>query len=252
MAVIDLQHVDLKYPLRIHQGITLKEFFIKHLLRKPTAPLIREVHALRDVSLRIEEGERVGIIGCNGAGKTTLLRTMAGIYPIAGGVRNVEGSICSLLDITVGFEIDANGWDNIRYRGYLQGETPQTLKPKFQEIADFTELGQFMNIPVRCYSVGMAFRLAFAIATSSMPEILFVDEVFDASDLAFRRKAEDRMQLFMNRAKIVVMVGHNLTFFEEFAQRVIWLDRGQVRMDGEPGEVIEAFREEAESQRLAA
>ncbi|OAI39745.1 hypothetical protein AYO40_05485 [Planctomycetaceae bacterium SCGC AG-212-D15] len=252
MALIELQNVDLKYPLRVHHGITLKEFFIKHFLRKNTREMIREVHALRNVSLRIQEGERVGIIGFNGAGKTTLLRTMAGIYPIARGRRVVKGSICSLLDITVGFEIDADGWDNIRYRGYLQGETPRTLQPKFAEIAEFTELGHFMDIPVRCYSVGMAFRLAFAIATSSLPEILFVDEVFDTTDLAFRRKAEDRMKLFMNRAKIVVMVGHNLAFFEQFAERVIWLDKGEVRMDGKPREVIGAFRQEAEARRSAA
>jgi ABC-type polysaccharide/polyol phosphate transport system ATPase subunit len=256
MALIELRDVHLKYPLRRNQGITLKEVFIKHVLRRaePSNPSgqLREVHALRGISLRIDHGERVGIIGRNGAGKTTLLRTMAGVYPLTAGVCNIEGSICSLLDIGVGFEPDASGWDNIRYRGYFQEETPETLAPKIQEIADFTELGPFMDLPIRCYSAGMAMRLSFAIATSSLPEILFIDEVFATGDLTFQRKAEARMKLFMEQAKIVVMVGHNLGFLEGFSQRVLWLDKGQIRMDGPAKEVIAAYRAEAEPRPAAA
>jgi lipopolysaccharide transport system ATP-binding protein len=251
MALIELNNVHLKYPLRTIKGGTLKDFFLTHILRRrghdmvPSAQTPREVHALRGVTLRVENGERVGIIGSNGAGKTTLLRTMAGIYPISSGERTVTGSICSLLDIAVGFETDANGWDNIRYRGYLQEETPHTLATKYQEIAAFTELGTFMDLPIRYYSAGMTMRLAFAIATSSMPEILFVDEVFAAGDLAFRRKAEERMKDFMKQAKIVAMVGHDLPFLERFCQRVIWLDKGQVYMDGDPKEVVGRYKQEA-------
>ena len=111
------------------------------------------------------------------------------VFPISAGVRDVQGSICSLLDIGVGFEPDASGWDNIRYRGYFQEETPSSLEPKIKEIADFTELGSFMDLPIRCYSAGMSMRLSFAIATSSLPETLFIDEAFAAGDLAFQRKA---------------------------------------------------------------
>jgi ABC-type polysaccharide/polyol phosphate transport system ATPase subunit len=251
MARIELTNVNLSYPLRVNHGVTLKEFLLKKFFRRETH-IRREVHALRDISLRIGIGERVGIIGHNGAGKTTLLRTMAGIYPISTGTCEVQGKICSLLEIGAGMEAEANGWENIHYRGYLQGETPQSLQEKMTEIADFTELGSFMDLPIRCYSAGMTMRLAFAIATSSKPEILFVDEVFATGDLAFQIKAEKRMKLLMEEAKIVVMVGHNLQFLEEFCDRAIWLEHGQIREDGPASEVIQAYRENTSPTARAA
>lgn len=243
MARIDLKNVHLRYPLRVSHGLTLKEFVLKKFFHKETHRTRNEVHALRDVSFHIDLGERVGIIGHNGAGKTTLLRTMAGIYPISSGSCHVQGKICSLLDIGAGIEPEANGWENIRYRGYLQGETPATLKTKIAEIAEFSELGDFIDLPVRCYSTGMILRLAFAIATSSLPEILFVDEVFATGDLAFQNKAEARMKKFMKEAKIVVMVGHNLGFLGEFCHRAIWMEQGQIRQDGPAKEVIRAYQD---------
>ena len=241
MARIELTNVNLCYPLRINHGLTLKEFVLKKFFGREIH-IRREVHALRDLSLQIGVGERVGIIGHNGAGKTTLLRTMAGIYPISSGRCEVQGKICSLLEIGAGMEPEANGWENIHYRGYLQGETPRSLKEKMTEIAEFTELGTFMDLPIRCYSTGMTMRLAFAIATSSKPEILFVDEVFATGDLAFQNKAEKRMKLLMEEAKIVVMVGHNLQFLEEFCDRAIWLEKGQIRADGPAHQIIRAYR----------
>jgi ABC-type polysaccharide/polyol phosphate transport system ATPase subunit len=251
MARIELTNVNLSYPLRVHHGLTLKEYLLKKFFGRET-PIRREVHALRDLSLQIGVGERVGIIGHNGAGKTTLLRTMAGIYPISSGTCEVHGKICSLLDIGAGMEPEANGWENIRYRGYLQGETPNSLKEKMAEIAEFTELGSFMDLPIRCYSTGMTMRLAFAIATSSKPEILFVDEVFATGDLAFQNKAEKRMKLLMKEAKIVVMVGHNLQFLEEFCDRAIWLEQGQIRADGPAHQVIRAYRDNTSTTAQAA
>lgn len=251
MARIELTDIGLIYPLRVNDSLTLKEFFLRKL-RRERQQLIKEVRALNGVSLTIGNGERVGIIGRNGAGKTTLLRTIAGIFPIAAGVRCVEGSLSSLLDINVGFETDATGWENIRYRSFLQGDTPQILNSKIEDIARFTELGSFLDLPIRCYSAGMSTRLAFAIATSSQPEILLVDEVFGAGDLAFQRKAEERMAAFINRAQIVVMVGHNLGFLQEFCQRMIWLDRGAIKMDGPPREVIAAYRGEVGAKVIAA
>src|SRR5262249_42140244 len=126
----------------------------------------------RDVSLRVGEGERLGIIGPNGAGKSTLLKVLAGIYPPTQGRRVVEGQISSLFDLTLGFEADSNGWDNIHYRSYLQGETPRGVRAKLAAIAEFSELGHFLDMPVRYYSAGMMVRLAFAIATAIEPQIL--------------------------------------------------------------------------------
>src|SRR5262249_39437454 len=151
-----------------------------------------------------------GIIGHNGAGKSTLLKLLAGIYPPSSGTRVVRGRISSLFDITLGFELDASGWENINYRGYLQGESPQSIKAKVGEIAAFAELGEFLDMPVRYYSAGMMIRLAFSIATAIDPEILIVDEVLAVGDLAFQQKATERIRSMMAQAKLMVIVSHDL------------------------------------------
>src|SRR5262245_26328943 len=140
MAQIEFENVDLEYPLR-DVRVTLKEYLVRGLFRRSQMPQRKFIRALEGLTLRIDEGERVGIIGYNGAGKSTLLRTIGGIYPIARGRRVVAGSICALFDIALGFEMEASGWQNIYYRSYLQGETPATVKAKLHDIADFSELG---------------------------------------------------------------------------------------------------------------
>jgi len=253
MSFIRLNQVDLEYPVRENQTRSLKELVLEGVFRRrSTSNKIRIVRALQKVTFSIGDGERVGIIGFNGAGKSTLLRTIAGIYPIARGSIDVDGSICSLFDISIGFEHDATGWENIKLRSYLQGETPQSLQSKIQEIADFSELGTFLDLPLRCYSTGMTMRLAFAVATSSHPDILLVDEVFSTGDLAFQKKAEGRMLDLMSRAKIAVMVGHDLKFLEEFCTRLIWMDKGQVHMDGATHHVIKAYYSQVSHEKQAA
>src|SRR5262245_1922698 len=144
MAAITLEHVDLEYPLR-GARITLKEYIVRGLFRRGRTPPKPIIHALKDVSFTIGEGERVGIIGHNGACKSTLLRTIGGIYPTARGRCNVQGSICSLFDISLGFEKEASGWRNIHYRSYLQGDSPADVARKLRDIADFCELGEFLD-----------------------------------------------------------------------------------------------------------
>src|SRR5262249_47572013 len=156
---------------------TFKEFVVR-LFKKsanPVPPI--EVAALKNLNLEVREGDRLGVIGHNGAGKSTLLKVLAGIYPPSEGTLTVEGQSSSLFDIALGFEQEASGWENIYYRGYLQGETPQTIRSKMEPIAEFSELGDFLKMPVRYYSAGMKVRLAFSIATAIEPEILLVDEV---------------------------------------------------------------------------
>jgi lipopolysaccharide transport system ATP-binding protein len=252
MAHIRFDGVDLEYPIRENQSITLKEFILRGLFLRKLTQRPRSIHALRNVSFEIGEGERVGIIGLNGAGKSTLLRTIGGIYPIRNGRRAVQGNICSLFDIAYGFDQDATGWQNIYHRSYLQGDTPRKVKSKLKEIEEFTELGDFLNLPIRCYSAGMVMRLGFAIATASCPEILLIDEVFATGDILFQKKAESRMRDFVDKANIVVMVGHDLEMLQEFCTSVIWLQRGEVRAIGPTRTIIHAYEAEADHMRQAA
>ena len=240
MARIELENVSLTFKVRQGGRITLKEFLVRQMFRRSTSPIIK-VRALRNICLRFAEGERIGIIGHNGAGKSTLLKLLAGVYPPSKGQLTVEGRISSLFDLALGFEGDASGWENIFYRGYLQGETPKSVRAKMQGIADFSELGDFLKMPVRYYSAGMLVRLAFSIATAIEPEILLVDEVLGAGDLAFQVKARQRMLDMMSKARLIVMVSHDMESLPKLCERGIWLDHGQVRQAGPILEVIAAY-----------
>lgn len=240
MAKISLDDVSLTFDVRQNSKITLKEFVVQRMFRRVGRERM-QVRALQNVSFKIDEGQRVGIIGHNGAGKSTLLRLLAGIYPPSSGERLVEGHISSLFDIALGFEGEASGWENIGFRSYLQGETPKTIKDKIQPIAEFSELGDFLKMPVRYYSAGMAVRLAFSIATAIEPEILLVDEVLSVGDMAFQDKARRRMYEMMSKAKIIVMVSHDLSSIKKLCDQVIWMEHGTVREIGPASAVIASY-----------
>jgi ABC-type polysaccharide/polyol phosphate transport system ATPase subunit len=240
MAGIKLDHISLTFKVRQQGRITFKEFLVRQMFRRSVNPIIK-VRALQNICLELKEGERVGIIGPNGAGKSTLLKLLAGVYPPSKGQLTVEGRISSLFDLALGFELDASGWENIFYRGYLQGETPKSVRAKMQGIADFSELGDFLNVPVRYYSAGMLVRLAFSISTAIEPEILLVDEVLGAGDMAFQVKARQRMQDMMSKARLIVMVSHDMESLTKLCERGIWLDHGRVRQAGPIQDVIAAY-----------
>lgn len=242
MSRITLDNVSLTFHLRQRGRVPLKEFVVRQMFRKSRNP-ITEVKALRGLNLEAREGDRVGVIGHNGAGKSTLLKLLAGIYPPTAGERIVNGQISSLFELTLGFEMEANGWENIGFRSYLQGATPKTVREKMQAIAEFSELGEFLDMPVRYYSSGMLLRLAFSISTSIEPEILLVDEVLAAGDMAFQDKARARMYSMMDKAKIMVMVSHDMRSVANICNRAIWLDHGAIRMEGKPEEVIHHYAE---------
>jgi lipopolysaccharide transport system ATP-binding protein len=244
MPLIELDHASMIFRVREQYQITLKEFVLKGMFRRSVNPVM-EVRALQDVSLRFEEGDRVGVIGGNGAGKSTLLRLLAGIYTPTLGGREVRGRISSLFELSLGFEMEASGRQNILYRGYLQGETPQSMRTKMGEIADFCELGRYLDIPVRFYSAGMLVRLAFSIATTIKPEILLVDEVLGAGDMAFQAKARERMRDMMSQAKIMVVVSHDLNSLEGMCDTGVWLHQGRVHMAGPMKVVCDAYRRQA-------
>ncbi|GIW78395.1 MAG: polysaccharide/polyol phosphate ABC transporter ATP-binding protein [Gemmatales bacterium] len=241
MAKIELERACLTFRVRKHDRITFKEFLVRQMYRKSINPVMK-VRALQDITLQIKDGERIGVLGHNGAGKSTLLKLLAGIYPVSRGRRYVEGRISSLFDIALGFESDATGYDNIYFRGYLQGETPASIRNKLPAIAEFSELGDFLNMPVRYYSAGMMVRLAFSIATAIEPEILLIDEVFAAGDMAFQQKARQRMREMINQAQLLVFVSHDMESLASLCQKGLWLDHGRVRRFGPIDEVIQAYQ----------
>ena len=249
MAFIALENVSLAFRVRRYNRIPLTEYLVRRVFRSLSDP-VAEVRSVDDVTLRIADGERVGIVGRNGAGKSTLLRVLAGIYPPTTGQRTFEGTIRSVFDLALGFEPQATGRENILYRGYLQGETPRSMRPRIESIIAFSELGDHIDAPVRFYSTGMRLRLGFAIATSTEPEILLLDECLGAGDLAFRRKAQQRMRQTVDKARVLAVVSHDLETVRELCNRVIWMDYGRIRQDGPPKDVIAAYR--ASSAGLAS
>jgi ABC-type polysaccharide/polyol phosphate transport system ATPase subunit len=242
MAKINIHNVSLTFTVHRQKRLSLKEYLVRGLFRRSASGTLA-VHALSNVTLTARDGERIGIIGHNGAGKSTLLKLIAGIYPPTRGTSKITGRICSLFDLSLGFEPEASGWDNITYRAYLQGESPASLKGKIADIAAFTELGEFLNIPVRHYSAGMLMRLAFAIATAIEPEVLLVDEVLAVGDMSFQQKAMARMTEMMSTARLMVLVAHDLMTIRNLSTRVLWMQHGGVVMDGPPDEVVDAYVE---------
>ncbi len=251
MARIELERVNLTFRVRQEHGIRLKDFIVKRMFMPSRNPIMK-VRALQDINLHIAQGDRVGFIGHNGAGKSTMLRLLAGIYQPTSGRRLVEGRISSLFDIALGFEGEASGWENIAFRSYLQGETPTSVRAKKAAIAEFSELGDFLNMPVRYYSAGMMVRLAFSIATAIEPEILLVDEVLSVGDLAFQNKARERMREMMAKAHLMVLVSHDLEALPQICNRAVWLDHGRIQRTGTCAEVVAAYRSSVQGTAAAA
>ncbi|GGG63327.1 ABC transporter ATP-binding protein [Paenibacillus radicis (ex Gao et al. 2016)] len=239
---INLDKVDLYYPSHIYNATTLKQEIFSLLKLQKKKEKLDNVHALRNFSLKVNEGEKLGIIGHNGAGKSTLLKTIAGIYPIKSGSLKVKGEIRSLFDLALGFDLESTGRENIMYRGLLLGETPSSIKKHEEEIIDFAGLGEFIDYPIRSYSSGMLVRLAFAISTSISGEILLLDEIIGAGDASFAAKAKERMSGLMSEAKILVLVSHDLSTIKEVCNRVIMIKQGQIVKDGKPEDVIKYYQ----------
>ncbi len=199
------------------------------------------VAALHNVSLTLREGDRLGIVGSNGSGKTTLLRVMAGIFSPTAGAVDVEGRIATMFTIGLGMQGDASGLRNIYLSGIVSGATRKQIKKVLPEIIEFTELGEYLHLPLRTYSQGMAMRLKFACATAFQPDILLLDEWIGAGDADFQKKAQARMSSLLADSGIVVLASHNITLMRNIAEKVLWLEKGQVQMFGPTEDVLEAF-----------
>ena len=199
------------------------------------------VEALRDVSFSLRSGERLGLIGGNGAGKTTLLRTIAGIYEPAVGRVHVSGSIAALLDPNLGMNADLTGRENIALRGLYSGLTRAEIRRLEEDVEAFAELGEFMELPVRFYSSGMVVRLGFALATAIRSQVLLMDEWFMVGDAAFMEKARLRLDDLVRGAEILVLSSHMAGVVLDWSTRVIWMDQGRIRDDGEPKAVMDRY-----------
>lgn len=201
------------------------------------------VEALRNVSLSLRTGDRLALVGPNGAGKTTLLRVIAGIYEPAHGTVITRGRISPMFDINLGIDPELSGYENIRTRGLLLGMSSRAIESHIPEIVEFTELGDYLDMPVRTYSSGMMLRLAFAVATCFEPEILLMDEWILAGDAHFMIKAQLRIQRFVDRASVLVLSSHNLDLCSRWCTKALWLEQGQVRALGPAEEVLGDYRQ---------
>jgi len=199
------------------------------------------VEALRDVSFTLRAGDRLGLVGGNGAGKTTLLRTIAGIYEPVMGRLEIVGSLHALLDANLGMNTDLTGRENILLRGLYSNLSRPEIARLEEDVREFAELGDFMDLPVRIYSSGMVVRLGFALATAIRPRILVMDEWLMAGDASFMDKARARLEDMVSGAEILVLASHTAAIVKEWCDRVLWLDQGRVRDDGAPDQVLERY-----------
>ncbi len=243
-ASITLENVHLDLPIFDVSAQSLKNRVMRMGRRNRIAEDntgVVVVHAIDDLSLHLQSGDRLGLIGHNGAGKSTLLRVMAGIYSPTGGNITVQGRTVPLLDISLGMDEQSTGRQNIRLRGLLLGMSDAEIRRKTEEIADFTELGDYLDLPMRTYSSGMRVRLAFAISTAVEADILLLDEVLGVGDASFQEKANKRLQDLHARAEIVVLAIHSSEAIRKTCNKVLWMERGKVKMFGTVDEVVSAY-----------
>lgn len=244
MASIVLKNVTIDFPIYDSHRSLRKALLggtIGGLIHHDALDKITKIRALDDITLTISHGERIGLIGPNGAGKSTLLRVMAGVYePTAGSVQ-VEGRISPMFTTTVGMDPDDTGYENIYNIGYFFGMQRAELREKTKDIEQFSELGEFLNLPVRTYSSGMQARLAFGIATTIEPEILLLDEGLGAGDAQFTEKAAKRVNDLMERPSVLVIASHSDSLIQSMCDKAVLLDQGKMITTGGVDEVIESY-----------
>jgi ABC-type polysaccharide/polyol phosphate transport system ATPase subunit len=237
---IAVQDVSITYRTTFERKPTLRGM-VKRLGRGEK--VVTEIEAVKDVSFEVPHGTVLGIVGANGAGKSTLVRAIAGILPPTSGRIDVHGRVSTLLALGVGFNKHLTGRDNVRLGGLAAGYNRVQLEEKYDEIVKFAELGKFMDMPMRTYSSGMYGRLAFSVAVNMDPDILLIDEALSVGDARFRRKSANKMRELCTQAHTIVLVSHALATVRELCDQVIWLDKGVLRMWGEPDTVVDAYAE---------
>ncbi len=236
--IIRANDISMRYLMTYDRIQSIKEYIVQMLRGKIK---YEEFWALKNVSFEVERGEVVGIIGHNGAGKSTLLKVISGILKPTGGELEVHGNVVPMLELGSGFDHDLTGRENIFLNGSILGYSEKYLKEKYEQIVEFSELGKFIDVPIRNYSSGMLMRLAFSIATVVQPEILIVDEILAVGDAAFQEKSKTRMLELMGGGTTVLFVSHSLEQIREMCDRVIWLEHGQIKAIGATKEICDAY-----------
>ena len=239
MSMIEVNNVSMRFNMAKEKHESLKEYFLAAVQGKLQ---FEEFYALRDVSLKVEKGEFYGLIGLNGSGKSTLLKVIAGVYKPSMGSVTVNGSIAPLIELGAGFDMDLTARENIYLNGTVLGLTPKNIDSKFDEIVEFSELRDFLDVPLKNYSSGMVSRIAFSIATITKPDILIADEILSVGDFMFQQKCEKRMAELMSGGTTVILVSHSIDQIERMCDRVTWLEKGRVRMTGTTAEVCAAYK----------
>jgi ABC-type polysaccharide/polyol phosphate transport system ATPase subunit len=241
--MVRLDAVSLRFTSYRDKQYSLKRAALDLLLRREGPPASNDFWALRDVSLRFDVGQRVGILGPNGAGKSTLLRVIARIYPPTSGSIQVHGKVAPLIEMGAGFNPELSGAENIFLNGAMLGFSRREMLACIDGIWEFTGLREFADLPLKYYSSGMYVRLGFAIATQVEPEVLLIDESLGVGDAEFQLKAKARIQGLLDRSKVVVIVSHDLSALKELCTRGVWMERGAVVDDGPIDEIIDRYRQ---------
>lgn len=241
--MIKVDNVSMKFNLGIEKNFSLKQFFINMFKPQKKKPKKEEFWALQNVNFEVKKGEVVGFIGSNGSGKSTMLKVIAGVMKPTKGKVEVNGNICPMIELGAGFDPDLTARENIYLNGAVMGYTKEFIDEKFDEIIEFSELRDFLDVPVKNFSSGMHAKLAFAIATVVSPEILIVDEILSVGDLAFQKKSEAKMKSLITGGTTVLFVSHSLNQIEDLCDRVVWLEHGKVQKIGQTKEICKEYYE---------
>ncbi len=241
--MIKINNVSMRFNLGIEKNFSLKLFFI-NLFKHKNKESKKEFWALKDINLEVNKGEVVGFVGCNGAGKSTLLKVVAGVMKPTKGTVERYGNICPMIELGAGFDMDLTAKENIYLNGAILGYSKDFINQKMDEIIEFSELKDFINVPVKNFSSGMVTRLAFSIATIVEPEILIVDEVLSVGDIAFKQKSEKKMKNMISKGTTVLFVSHDITQIRELCNTVVWLENGSIKMVGDPNDICDKYEEQ--------
>lgn len=241
--MIKVNNVSMRFNLGIEKNFSLKQFFIDMFSprKRKAKKKDTEFWALSDVSFEVKKGEVVGFIGTNGAGKSTLLKVIAGVMKPTKGNVEIYGNICPMIELGAGFDMDLTARENIFLNGAVLGYSKEFIEKKFDEIVEFSELKDFLDVPVRNFSSGMVARLAFSIATIVDPEILIVDEILSVGDIAFQQKSEAKMKSMIGGGTTVLFVSHSIEQVKNLCNRAVWLEHGHVKEIGPASEICNKY-----------